>query len=276
MKWHGLAVRWAGAAALAAALGCSSDAQKGVGSKGGAAGTSGASSLGGAAGSAGAAAARAGSAGAEADSAGSAGAIAAGSAGAGTTASACPENPTPLRTQGTLLSLPLRPVLAGAPFVFGQPNALADGGSLVPLNFRFYISELELLRSSGEKGVAVDVVSAAGAPEPYGVHLFNAEESDSGTLRGLAPPGEYTGLSFALWLKLICNQRDRAKVGDPLTGNSQMTWPHTGGFLFLRYEARYTAAGRAGGPGAGFLPAVHMGGDITNERVPRVTVQGAL
>jgi hypothetical protein len=204
-----------------------------------------------------------------------------GSAGsAGLTESACLENPTALRTQGTVLSLPLQLSLGGQPFVFGQPNALAAGGSLVPLNLRFYISEVELLRSNGEAPVAVDVVTAAGAPAPYGIHLFNAEEAESSTLRVLAPPGQYSGLGFALGIKLSCNQQSPAQLSDPLTALSQMTWPHTGGFLFLRYEGRYTAADSGGAAGAapafGSLPALHMGGDIKKERVPRVTVQGAL
>ena len=173
-----------------------------------------------------------------------------------------------------MLSLPLALIMAGKPFVFGQPNARADGGSLVPLNFRFYISEVQLLQSSGEP-LAVDVLTAGGAPAPYGVHLFNAEDDASSTLRVRAPAGDYTGLSFALGIKLGCNQQLPSSLGDPLTDVSQMTWPHTGGFLFLRYEGRYTAADGGATEPAGLPPAVHMGGDITKEMVPRVTVSGA-
>lgn len=264
MKLRLLAVFWAGAVALAGSLGCSSDAQSGVG-LGGSAGTAGASNLGGGAGS-------------SAGSIGSAGNT--GSAGsAGLTDSACPEKPSPLRTQGSMLSLPLQLIMAGKPFVFGQPNALADGGSLVPLNVRFYISEVQLLPSLSQQPVAVDIVTAAGTPAPYGVHLFNAEDEDTGTLRVLAPPGEYAGLSFALGIKLSCNQQLPASLSDPLTNTSQMTWPHTGGFLFLRYEGRYTAADSGGAAGAGsgaeLPPAVHMGGNIMEELVPHVMVTGA-
>jgi len=189
--------------------------------------------------------------------------------------SACSEQPIPRRTEGTPLSLSLSLVMAGKPFVFGQPNALADGGSLVPLNFRFYVSEVQLLQSTGQ-AVPVDVVTAAGAPEPYGVHLFNAEDEQSSTLRVLAPAGDYSGLSFALGIELACNRQAPALLGEPLTDASQMTWPHTGGFLFLRYEGRYTGAdGRAGAPSD--LPtAVHMGGSIASELVPRVTIPGTL
>jgi hypothetical protein len=113
--------------------------------------------------------------------------------------------------------------MANKPFVFGQPNPLADGGSLVPLNLRFYISQLELLRATGD-AVAVDIVTAAGAPEPYGVHLFNAEDADTSTVRVLAPAGDYKGLRFALGLELGCNQQAPASLADPLTDASQMTW----------------------------------------------------
>ncbi len=182
MRLRLLAVLSAGAVALVGLLACSSDTVSGAGA---AAGTSGASNL-------------------DAGAGGS----------AGLTDSACLEHPTPQRAQGTLVSLPLELVLGGKPFVFGQPNVLADGSSLVPLNLRFYISEVELLGSSDEQTIAVDVVTAAGDPEPYGVHLFNAEDADASTLRVLAPPGQYTGLRFALGIKLSCNQQLPANLTD--------------------------------------------------------------
>src|SRR3954447_10807949 len=126
MKLRVLAVVWAGVA-TSGLLGCSSDTQHGAPAGGGAAGSSGASQSAGESG-------RSGS-----------GAGGANTGGAPASDGACLEHPTPQRPQRTLLSLPPQPVMAGKPFVFGQPNALADGGSLVPLNFRFYISKVELL-----------------------------------------------------------------------------------------------------------------------------------
>ncbi|HYQ43847.1 MAG TPA: MbnP family protein [Polyangiaceae bacterium] len=197
----------------------------------------------------------------------------AGGVGGSPTDSACAEHPTPLRTQGTVLSLALAPVLAAKSFAFGQPNAMADGGSLVPLNFRFYVSDVQLLASSGEP-LAVDLVTPMGEPEPYGVHLFNAEDDETSELRVLAPPGDYTGLRFALGIKLGCNQQSPAKLSEPLTDISQMTWPHTGGFLFLRYEGRYTAADGSSTTPSDVPPVVHMGGNIGQELVPHVTISG--
>lgn len=210
---------------------------------------------------------------ASAGTTGLAGASSSGAGGVGPTDSACAEHVTPQRAQGTLLSFLLAPVLAGKPFAFGEPNVMADGGSLVPLNFRFYVSDVQLLSNSGGP-VAVDLVTNAGEPEAYGVHLFNAEEADTSTLRVLAPPGDYTGVRFALGIKLGCNQQSPAKASEPLTDISQMTWPHTGGFLFLRYEGRYMAADGGSTTPSDLPPAVHMGGNIMQELVPHVTVSG--
>ena len=219
-------------------------------------------------------------------SAGAAGVSGVNGAGAGNLAGAsgssgamfngCPEHPTPQRTQGSLLSMPLHVFLQNQAFAFGQRNALSDGGSVVPLNFRFYISEVALQRKTGES-VTVDVLTAAGAPAPYGVHLFDAEEPNSSTLRVLAPAGDYAGLSFALGIELACNQLRPDRTAPPLTTDSQMTWPHSGGFLFLRYEGRNEGAdGSADAGVAATIPSmVHMGGSIAQELVPRVTVAGA-
>ena len=111
------------------------------------------------------------------------------------------------------MSLSLKPSLGNLPFVFGQPNALADGGSLVALDFRFYVSRMSICCGSSGEPVAVDLVAESGVPEPYGVHLFNAEDADSATLRLLAPSGRYTGSSFALGIKFTCNQQASSIVG---------------------------------------------------------------
>src|SRR6478609_6539827 len=193
------------------------------------------------------------------------------SGGASATGDACEEHPTLLRSQGTELSLQLSPTLDGKPMAFGQTNAVSDGGSVVPLNFRFYISEVQLLPKSGDP-VAVDLVTENGEAENYGMHLFNADDDDASTVRVLAPAGEYVGLSFALGIKLACNQQSPRNLADPLSDVSQMTWPHTGGFLFLRYEGRYTAADGSALTASNIPSAVHMGGSITKELAPRVTV----
>jgi len=205
---------------------------------------------------------------------GSANGGASASGGAAVTGSDCTEHPTALRSQGTVLSLAITPTLAGKAFAFGQPNTLADGGSLVPLNFRFYVSEVQLLKSSGDS-VLVDLVTTTGEQEPYGVHFFNAEDADTSKLRVLAPAGDYTGIELGLGIKLGCNQRAPSTLDEPLSDVSQMTWPHTGGFLFLRYEGRYTAADGSALAPSNIPSAIHMGGSVTKELAPRVAVPRA-
>ena len=139
--------------------------------------------------------------------------------------SSCVVMPAPLRTSGTLLELTIDPMLGGQPFVYGEPNRLGAEvtGTVTPLNFRLYISEVRLLTAAGGS-VPVDVVTAARLPEPYDVHLFNAEDESSRVLRVLAPPGTYTGVEFILGLNDACNTSSMAGRKPPLTDTSQMTW----------------------------------------------------
>jgi hypothetical protein len=188
---------------------------------------------------------------------------------------ACPTSPTPLRKTGATLSLSVAPILEGKPFVFGDANALASGVKVTPLNFRFYVSHVALLQTGGAS-VPVDLVTASGAVEPYGVHLFNAEDAASEVLRVLAPAGSYTGLAFTLGLDDACNSGVPGQRMPPLTDTSQMTWPHAAGYLFLRFEDQLDTSGA---PDAGTIAIptlVHMGGLPGTLFAPTVAGQGAL
>jgi hypothetical protein len=193
----------------------------------------------------------------------------------GASAKACPVSATPLRTTGATLSLSVAPVLEGKPFVFGDANPLASGVKVTPLNFRFYVSHVSLLQTGGA-GVPVDLVTATGAVEPYGVHLFNAEDAASEVLRVLAPAGTYAGLTFTLGLDDACNSGLPGDRMPPLTDTSQMTWPHTSGYLFLRLEDQLDTSGAADAGTIAIPTLVHMGGVPGNLFAPTVTVGGAL
>jgi hypothetical protein len=167
---------------------------------------------------------------------------------------------------------------------FGEPNALAGGGTLVPLDVRFYVSKVNLVRSD-ETTIAADIVTESGMPVPYGVHLVNAEDAASLRFRVLAPPGSYSGAMFTLGVGDECNGGpfDRA---EPLSNTSTMVWPHVGGYLFLRYAGSVTAGSEgalppdAGSPDAGSpeLPpgAIHMGGLPTLLLAPIVRAPGSI
>jgi hypothetical protein len=187
--------------------------------------------------------------------------------------SVCAEIPAPLRASGTIVELPIEPVLDGQPFVYGEANPLSGGGEIVPLNFRFYLSQVELLTSGGG-AVAVDVVSAAGVPQPYDVYMFNAETSPPEPLRVLAPAGSYAGMRFLVGVNEVCNASNVGR-GAPLSATSQMVWPGPFGYLFLRFEGLLsgTWTSDAGAPPP---TAIHMGGVPGTLFAPVVRVDGAL
>ena len=232
--------------------------------------------MGGTGGTGGAAAGTTGAAGA-AGTAGTAGLTGGAGSGAGGASdwNACAVMPAPLRTSGTIVELTIDPVLGGQPFVYGEPNRLGADvtGTVTPLNFRFYVSQVRLLTAAGS--VPVDVVTAAGLPEPYDVHLFNAEDDSSRALRVLAPPGTYTGIEFILGLNSACNTSNMAGRVPPLSETSQMTWGPLG-YLFLRFEALLSSIGPPPDGGAAPPQAIHMGGSPGTLFAPVVRVEGAL
>jgi hypothetical protein len=188
--------------------------------------------------------------------------------------------PVARRSVGAVLEIPVKLTLQGKPLLYAEANPLSNGGTLTPLDIRFYVSEVALLRSAAEP-VAVDLVTAQGTPAPYGVHLYSAEDIDSNSLRVLAPAGDYIGIQFLLGLMLSCNVRSAEASRAPLSATSQMSWPHTG-FLFLRYQGRTTPPSTSGGAGgaesvdpAAFPPVIHMGGNLFQELAPLVRVDGA-
>lgn len=233
---------------------------------------------------------------------GAAGVGGASTIGGGGAAADCPELPVARRSTGTVLELPIHPSLQGKPLLFGQPNPLSNGGALTPLDLRFYISQVALLRPSAEL-VRVDLVTADGSLAPYGVHLYSADDVTSNTLRVLAPPGDYVGIQFVMGLTLPCNDRSPDASKAPLSATSQMSWPHTG-FLFLRYQGRTESAATGGTGGAGpggssgsggaesagigglggassagssadFPAVIHMGGSLSQDLAPMVRVLGS-
>src|SRR5713101_8376937 len=180
----------------------------------------------------------------------------------------CPETTPVPAGDDARIELAVEPVLGGKPFVFGQRTDLPNGGAVTPLNFRFYLAHLALLRANGS-AVQAPMITAAGAPAPYDVHLFNAEDPESSTVRLAAPAGDYTGLELVFGIDDDCNAATLGNLKPPLSAASQMSWPHVAGYLFLRFEGRVEPAsskGADGGPtDAGFeeVPAaIHMGGSL--------------
>lgn len=145
----------------------------------------------------------------------------------------CPEDllrPS-VATQTVQVQLDLR--TNDEPFVFGEPNSLQAGGTVLPTNFRFYLSQFSLYR--GEERHPATLVDAEGAALAYGVQLVNAEDQATLSFDLASEPGEYDGISFLLGLSHGCNQAFQP-LKAPLDDASQLKWPHVLGFLFLRFE----------------------------------------
>jgi hypothetical protein len=226
----------------------------------------------GATGSGGAGAGGAGSGGIAGAGAGGVAGGGAGSDGAGTGGEApvvCVEAPVPSRTTGTLIEVSTELTLRGEPLAFGEPNPLESGSSLTPLEVRFYVSEVLLVRTDATT-VAVDIVGDGGLPVPYGIQLVNAEDAASLRFRLLAPPGSYSGLSFTLGVNDACNSG--FPRSGPLSAASAMTWPHGFGYLFLRYAGSVMPAGAESDPPS----VIHVGGFQGTLFAPRVQAPGEL
>ncbi len=168
--------------------------------------------------------------------------------------SACPAAPTLSEesTSRTQVTVDLR--FGMQALTFGEPNELAEAGTVMPTNLRFYLSQFEVLR--GEERVAATLLDGAGEPAPYGVQLVNAEAPESLTFALAAPPGDYDGLAFLFGLSTACNAL-LGPAGPPLDEASQLKWPHSLGFLFLRFE------GQVSSDAAPAVPAlIHMGAAV--------------
>jgi len=190
--------------------------------------------------------------------------------------------------------------LGDAPLSFGEPNAY-HGGSLTPLNVRFYLSHLAVVRADGQV-LPLDLLGSSGEVEPFGVHFANLEEPSTLTFHTVVPAGQYREIRFTWGIDDACNGGSSTRVY-PLDDTSQMTWPHLQGlgYLFFRYEARWAGSSPADAGGAfgvdgganrdgaaadgaatdaavTALPptAIHMGGLVGSIFAPEVHVPTAL
>lgn len=179
----------------------------------------------------------------------------------------CLETPTlPAAAQG-VVNIDLAPQLDGKPLVMGEENALSAGGTLMPTNLRFYLSGFEFT-SAGKKvpGILVD---SAGKPLRYGVQFVEVSTPSSLKFALRVAPGSYDEVSFILGLTAGCNETE-SLLRSPLDEASQLKWPHTLGFLFLRFEGKYSAAADKKLP-----PKIHMGsGSGDDGFAPKISVAG--
>ncbi len=128
-----------------------------------------------------------------------------------------------------------------------------NGNTLTPLDLRFYVSDIKLIR---EDGSAVSVALNQDGKWQYSSAALLDFENASGTcndtlsggtletntvISGAAPSGSYTGVEFTLGLPEPLNKQSNATSPSPLNLSS-LYWSWTGGFKFTKLEFFYGAA----------------------------------
>lgn len=180
---------------------------------------------------------------------------------------ACPEAGAMPPQTHSRVTVDLAVHLFGKPLVFGESNQLAPKGGLTPTNLRFYLSQFAF--RAGNVTTPGTLITSQGVPVRYGVQFVNVEDPASLKFAVSVPPGSYDSVVFTLGLTHGCNDT-LAPRKPPLDQASQMKWPHTLGFLFLRYEGK-----RSTDADAMVLEEIHMGtGTGDNRFAPRLTVPG--
>lgn len=148
--------------------------------------------------------------------------------------------------------------------------------TITPSDFRFFVSEVELIDAQGR---AIPVVLTQDKTwQLENVALLDFENGSgpcrngtvptNTTVRGMIPSGKYTGLRFTLGVPFKLNHVDPTTASAPLSSTA-MFWTWQGGYKFLKVDMASTGAtaphghgaaqgaGHGGGSASGF--SVHLG-----------------
>lgn len=193
---------------------------------------------------------------------------------------ACGSAPTPpaasaAGTQPVMLRFAAQ--VNGQPFVCGQSYAGVGTtrSTITPSDFRFYVSEVQLVDASGR---AVPVtLTQDGTWQLENLALLDFENGTGPcrngtaathtTVRGTAPTGTYTGLRFTLGVPFARNHGDPTTAPSPLNLTA-MFWNWQGGYKFIKFDTATSgqpattapADPQGGGNASGF--SVHLGSTL--------------
>lgn len=161
----------------------------------------------------------------------------------------------------------------GQAFACGQqyPAIGTTRSTVTPSDFRYYVSEVQLLTADG-KAVPVQL-DQDGTWQLENIALLDFENASgpcrNGTtgvntaVRGKVPAGTYTGLRFTLGVPFARNHGDPTVSPAPLN-NTAMFWNWQGGYKFLKFDTTSSgitpekpAAASAMGPVTRY--SVHLG-----------------
>jgi uncharacterized repeat protein (TIGR04052 family) len=141
-------------------------------------------------------------------------------------------------------ALAFKAKVGSADFACGQTYSVGSPATQYqPRDFRFYVHEVTL---TTEQGTEVPfTLTDDGSFQGDGVALLDFEDNTGAckgtpethaTLRGLAPAGRYTAVSFTLGVPFAKNHQDAAAASPPLNATA-MFWNWQGGYKFLKVDS---------------------------------------
>jgi uncharacterized repeat protein (TIGR04052 family) len=166
----------------------------------------------------------------------------------------------------------------GQPFSCGQ--SYTDIGTtkstITPSDFRFFVSEVELLDAQGRATPLVLTQDKTWQVENVALLDFengtgpcrNGTVATNTSVRGTVPSGKYTGMRFTLGVPFKLNHVDPTTAPAPLSSTA-MFWTWQGGYKFLKVDMASSGStaghgygtgqggGHGGGAASGF--SVHLG-----------------
>lgn len=164
------------------------------------------------------------------------------------------------------VALDLKTVAGGAPFALGAPARTQGGVEYVVSKFRYYLSQVTLIDTSGAV-FSAPLAGTDGAPLRYGVALVDYADPASLQVNVLAPPGDYKAMDLVFGVPDRCPGGEPLNHGDPsarlspLDVDSDMYWSWNPNYIFLKVE------GRAQVDGASKRFFYHVGGDARAAKV---------
>lgn len=164
----------------------------------------------------------------------------------------------------------------GQPFACGQqyPGIGTTRSTITPADFRYYVSEVQLLTADGQ---AVPLqLEQDGVWQLENIALLDFEDGTgpcrngtaglNTTVRGQVPAGAYTGVRFTLGIPFERNHGDPTVSPAPLNSTA-MFWNWQGGYKFLKFDTSTSGAAAetpaaASPQGAVTRYSVHLGSTV--------------
>ncbi len=128
-----------------------------------------------------------------------------------------------------------------ATFQLGTPST-----AVTPLDFRFYVSEVELVRADGTRAPLALVPDGKWQLDDVALLDFengaagcasNGTPDTNAVVRGIAAPGSYTGVRFVVGVPFAKNHGNQATAPSPLN-LGQMFWSWRSGYKFLKIDGQ--------------------------------------